>query len=138
LRAAVLKPPVFGAVDLDQLANAIAAMPRLVHRLQPLPAVLLNPVHQHPAPHRLNAEMQAMPLRPLLCSKRQPECLPRCEPKQLRCLSQCIRSATTSRNTCTRSISARLIDSTVITQNPQAHALDKSDRDISSTTLAEC
>lgn len=31
----------------------------------------------------------------------------------------------------TRSISARLIDSTVITQNPQAHALDKSERDIS-------
>lgn len=71
MRAAVLKPPVFGAVDLDQLANAIAAMPRLVHRLQPLPAVLPNPVHQHPAPHRLNAEMQPMPLRQLLCSKRR-------------------------------------------------------------------
>src|SRR5260221_14795106 len=35
-----LEPPVFRTVDLDQLAQAIAAIPRLMNRLQPGPAIL--------------------------------------------------------------------------------------------------
>src|SRR6266478_267457 len=35
-----LEPPVFRTVDLDQLAQTIAAVPRLMNRLQPGPAIL--------------------------------------------------------------------------------------------------
>jgi hypothetical protein len=36
LRAAVLEPPVLGAVDLHQLTETIASRPRLVNALQPV------------------------------------------------------------------------------------------------------
>src|SRR5258705_9688760 len=35
-----LEPPVFRTVDLDQFAQAIAAIPRLMNSLQPGPAIL--------------------------------------------------------------------------------------------------
>ena len=44
LRAAILEPPVLGAVDLNELADAIAAMLEFVDRLETLPAVLPDPL----------------------------------------------------------------------------------------------
>src|SRR3982751_1805674 len=38
-RAAVLEPPMLGAVDLHELAHAVPAIARLVHGLEPLPPV---------------------------------------------------------------------------------------------------
>jgi hypothetical protein len=48
LRAAVLEPPVLTAVDLHQLADALAPMARLVDALPPLLAVSPNPGIDHP------------------------------------------------------------------------------------------
>src|SRR6266550_4383143 len=39
-RPATLEPPVLRPVDLDQLAQTIAAVPRLMNRLQPGAAIL--------------------------------------------------------------------------------------------------
>src|SRR5205085_5781328 len=48
LWAAVLKPPVLAAVDLHQLADALAPMARLMDALAPLLAVSPNPGIDHP------------------------------------------------------------------------------------------
>jgi len=48
LRAAVLEPPVLAAVDLHQLADALAPMARLMDALSPLLAVSPNPGIDHP------------------------------------------------------------------------------------------
>src|SRR3954451_15806670 len=49
LWAAILEPPVFRAVDLNQLAHTVATMARLVDPFEPLSAILPEPVSQHPA-----------------------------------------------------------------------------------------
>src|SRR5215208_713490 len=66
LRAAVLEPPMLGAVDLHELADAVPAIARLVHGLEPLPPVAPETVSQHPLPDRLDPEMEAVPLGQLL------------------------------------------------------------------------
>ena len=61
------------AVDLDQFANAISTVARLMHWPQPLSAVLPQPGRHHPLPDRLAAKMDAMQFRKLLARKRRPE-----------------------------------------------------------------
>src|SRR6266436_4207577 len=48
LRPAVFEPPMFAAVDLHQLANALAPMARLVNTPAPLFAVEPQPLGDHP------------------------------------------------------------------------------------------
>src|SRR5260370_42680293 len=59
-RPAALEPPVFRPVDLDQLAQAIAPVPRLVNRLQPGAATLPQPCRELPLPDRLAREVAAV------------------------------------------------------------------------------
>jgi hypothetical protein len=66
LRPTILKPPVLAAVDLDQLANAIAPITRLVDTLPSLLAVSPNPGLDHPQPQRLTAERNPVHLAQLL------------------------------------------------------------------------
>jgi hypothetical protein len=66
LRPAVLKPPVLAAVDLHQLADALAPMAGLVDMLSPLLAVSPNPGRDHPQPQCLAAERDPVPLAQLL------------------------------------------------------------------------
>src|SRR5256885_12593832 len=73
LRSARLEPPMVRAVDLDQFANAIPTVARLMHWPQPLSAVLPQPGRHHPLPDRLAAKMDAMQFRKLLARKRRPE-----------------------------------------------------------------
>jgi hypothetical protein len=54
LRPAALKPPVLRAVDLDQLAHAVAPVSRLVQRLQPCAAILPQTGCDHPLPLSLS------------------------------------------------------------------------------------
>src|SRR5215218_3999139 len=68
-RAAVLEPPMLGAVDLHELAHAVPAGARLVHGLEPLLAVAPEAVSQHPLPDRLDPEMDAVSLSQLLASE---------------------------------------------------------------------
>lgn len=56
LRAAVFEPPMLRAIDLDELTDTVATMARLVHRLEPLPAIAPDPVGDHPASYGLDAE----------------------------------------------------------------------------------
>src|SRR5467141_1973534 len=48
LRPAVFEPPMFAAVDLHQLANALAPMARLMNTPAPLFAVEPQPLGDHP------------------------------------------------------------------------------------------
>src|SRR4249919_2484625 len=73
LRYAPLEPPMLRSVDLDQLANAIPTMPRLMNRPHPLPTILPQPGHHHPLPDRLTRKSNAVQFRELLASKRRPE-----------------------------------------------------------------
>src|SRR5512133_3566068 len=66
LRPAILKPPVLAAVNLDQLANAIAPVPGLMDTLPPLLAIEPQPRFNHPEPQRLTAERDPMNLAQLL------------------------------------------------------------------------
>jgi len=66
LRPAILKPPVLAAVDLDQLANAIAPATRLMNALSPLPAVSPKPRLDHPQPQCLAAQRDRVNLAQLL------------------------------------------------------------------------
>jgi len=62
---------VLGAVDLNELADAIAAMSGLVDWLETLPAVLPDSFGQHPAPHGFDAQTQPVTLSQLLGSQRR-------------------------------------------------------------------
>jgi hypothetical protein len=73
LRAAILEPPVLRAVDLDQLADALAAIAGLVD-----PTAALHPIRpdagvQHPEPQRLAADDDAVDLAQLLGGQCRPE-----------------------------------------------------------------
>jgi hypothetical protein len=48
LRPAIFEPPMLTAVDLDQLANAVAPIARLVDALPPRLAVSPDPGRDHP------------------------------------------------------------------------------------------
>ena len=73
LWSAALEPPVLRAINLDQLAQAIAPIPRLMHRLQPCPAILPQARRHHPLPQRLARQMNPVQLRQLLRSQRRSE-----------------------------------------------------------------
>jgi hypothetical protein len=62
---------VLGAVDLNELADAIAAMSGLVDRLETLPAVFPKPFGQHPAPNGFDAQTQPVTLSQLLGRQRR-------------------------------------------------------------------
>src|ERR1700749_19509 len=59
LRSAVLEPPMLAAVDLHQLANALAPRPRLVNA-SALLAIAPQPVSDHPLSQGLARERKAM------------------------------------------------------------------------------
>jgi hypothetical protein len=66
LRTAILEPPVLRTVDLDQLADALPAITRLVD-----PTAAPHPIRpdagvQHPEPQRLAANGDAVDLTELL------------------------------------------------------------------------
>src|SRR4051812_16674720 len=69
LWAAVLEPPVLGPVDLHEFADAVTAVTRLVHGLEPLPSVAPEAVGPHPLPDRLDPKMDAVPLGQLLAGE---------------------------------------------------------------------
>src|SRR5215472_7144961 len=73
LRPARLKPPMTRAVDLNQFANAIPAMPRLMYGPHPLSTILPQPGCHHPLPDRLTAKVNTVELRKLLTRKRRAE-----------------------------------------------------------------
>ena len=60
LRPAVLEPPMLAAVDLHQLADALAPRPRLMNPPLPLPAIQPQPVGDHPLPQGLAGERKAV------------------------------------------------------------------------------
>jgi hypothetical protein len=66
LRAAILEPPVLAAVDLDQLAEAVAPVAGLVDALDPVAPANPDAVVDHPLAQRLDADRQAMNLGQLL------------------------------------------------------------------------
>jgi len=66
LRAAIFKPPVLAAVDLNQLAHAVAPVAGLMDTLSPLLAIEPQPGLDHPKPQRLATERYPMNLAQLL------------------------------------------------------------------------
>ena len=66
LRTAILKPPVLAAVDLDQLANAVAPGAGLMNALSPLLAIEPQPSLDHPQPQCLTTERDPVNLAQLL------------------------------------------------------------------------
>jgi hypothetical protein len=71
LRPTTLKPPMLGAVDLDELAHAVPTMARLMHGLETLLAVLPEPFGQHPLAHRLAGQADSVALSELLGGERR-------------------------------------------------------------------
>src|SRR6266404_2858096 len=71
LRPATLEPPGLRPVDLDQLAQTIAAVSRLMNRLQPGPAILPKTRRNHPLTNRLARKVNPMQLRELLRRQRR-------------------------------------------------------------------
>src|SRR4051794_26766491 len=69
LWAAVLEPPMLGPVDLHEFTDAVTAVTRLVHGLEPLPSVPPEAVGPHPLPDRLDPKMDAVPLSQLLAGE---------------------------------------------------------------------
>jgi hypothetical protein len=61
-RTAILKPPVLAAVDLRQLANAVAPGAGLIDALSPLLAIDPQPSLDHPQPQGLTTERDPMNL----------------------------------------------------------------------------
>src|SRR3982751_3688480 len=66
LRPAILKPPMLAAVDLNQLADALAPRTRLVNPFQALLAVDPQPIRHHPLAQRLPTERDPVQLTQLL------------------------------------------------------------------------
>src|SRR3954465_6669268 len=66
LRPAILKPPMLAAVDLNQLANALAPRTGLVNPFQTLLAVDPQPIRDHPLAQRLPTESDPVQLAQLL------------------------------------------------------------------------
>ena len=66
LRATILKPPVLAAVDLQQLANALAPGAGLIDTLSPLLAIEPQPGLDHQQPQCLATERNPMHLAQLL------------------------------------------------------------------------
>src|SRR3954451_24437861 len=66
LRTAVLKPPMFGAVDLHQLTQTITPGPRLVDALQSVFPPNPKAGADHPLPQCLDPKAQTMQLAQLL------------------------------------------------------------------------
>ena len=71
LRATILKPPMLGAIDLNEFADAVAPMPRLVNRFETLPAIFPEPFSQHPTPHCFYAQTQSVTFRKLFGRQRR-------------------------------------------------------------------
>jgi hypothetical protein len=71
LGAAVLKPIVLGPVDLDEFADAVAAMPGLMDWGQAMLPIPPEPILDHPFAQRLARDETAMSLRKLLGRKRR-------------------------------------------------------------------
>ncbi len=71
LRPAALEPPVPGAVDLHQPAQAVPARARLEHALPPVLAPQPKPVGNHPLPQRLDAQRRAVQFQQLLSRQRR-------------------------------------------------------------------
>src|SRR6202012_410905 len=70
---AILEPPVFRAVDLDQLANALAPVSRLVDPAAALHAIRPQAGVEHPQPQRLAADDDAVDFAQLLSGQRRAE-----------------------------------------------------------------
>jgi hypothetical protein len=66
LGAAILKPPMLAAVDLDQLADAVASGARLMDALSPLLAFAPQPGLDPPQPPGLASERYSINLTQLL------------------------------------------------------------------------
>src|SRR5271157_394982 len=66
LRPAILEPPMLAAVDLHQLADALAPGTGLMNLLAPLLAVSPNPGPDHPQTQGLAAERDLMHFAQLL------------------------------------------------------------------------
>src|SRR5215468_4660275 len=72
LRPTILEPPMLAAVDLHQLANALAAPPRLVDAFALL-TIAPQPVSDHPLSQGLAGEQKAMLSGELFGRQRRPE-----------------------------------------------------------------
>ena len=72
-RAAVFEPGVVAAIDLDELAQAGAAVARLVDRGSALAARLPQAGGRHQRPHGLLGQDQAVALAQLLAGQRRTE-----------------------------------------------------------------
>ena len=72
-RAAILEPRVLAAVDLDELADAVAAMARLVGPADPLAARRPEPGRDEPLPKRPAADPDIVHLEELLVGKLRAE-----------------------------------------------------------------
>src|SRR3954468_2048106 len=66
LRPAILKPPMLAAIDLNQLADALAPRTGLVNPFQALLAVDPQPIRDHPLAQRLPTESNPVQLAQLL------------------------------------------------------------------------
>src|SRR5204863_6150954 len=70
-RAAILEPGVLRAVDLHQLAQAIAPPARLMRRRETMPTVLPQPIGDHPTAQSLPRHRTAVMLCQLLRRQRR-------------------------------------------------------------------
>src|SRR3954451_24562136 len=66
LRPAILKPPMLAAIDLNQLADALAPRTGLVNPFQALFAIDPQPIRDHPLAQRLPTKSDPMHLTQLL------------------------------------------------------------------------
>src|SRR6516164_1306773 len=73
LWATILKPPVLAAVNLHELANAVAPGAGLMNALSPLLAIEPQPSLDHPQPQCLTTERDPMNLAQLLGRQRRSE-----------------------------------------------------------------
>src|SRR3954453_13172281 len=71
LRPPTLKPPMLAAIDLNQLADALAPRTGLVNPFQALLAINPQPIRDHPLAQRLPTKSNPMQLAQLLgCQSR--------------------------------------------------------------------